>query len=1721
MSYQKKQVLKDNLEGLKTAYQILEENRAASHEEKGILLKFKGWGGLKELLLPLDNISSWSLESLKIKPQIEELHTFLSSKPNYEQNIESIKNSILTSFYTSPELIQSIGNALQKNAVKADNYLDPSAGSGLFFSEFQKLGIAMKDSLLLEKDDLTAKILKALHPTSVNAPFETVGKHKMGTYDLISSNIPFGDFKVFDPIYNLNKNKVKRQASNHIHNFFLIKSLDLLKEGGVLAHIMPYGVLDSPAHLPIRQFVMANANLISAIRLPQNTFLDAGTQAGADLLILQKTGPKTSLNPMEQSLVRTSLITNEQSSHKFQLNEYFHLNRNAIISDELTFGKDQYGRPNLAYLKAGGLPEICKAVDEILASDFKKNFTINLAVKSSEPSLFQATSVSKKANLFQLDLFAPAAPVNPIETTLSITPALPKNIPYKTPLTERDIDGQFVVENDKIFKLKIDVGANYLVPTDYTLELQNMYLAVMQIRKTYDDLYRYELAEKIEHSFLRKSLNDLYDNFKSVYGSLNSNRIYLDEDPKNKQVFGLERVENKEFVKSDIFHKPVGFNQVHEYSVKDAFYVSLNQYGFADTAYIAKLSQHNEATIEQQLLAEKLIAFNPKTARFEGFASVISGNVVEKINWLENNLPNIEDQQKKERLQHTLDCLKEVLPAPISYNDLDFNLGERWISPKIYERFARQLFNSSSITVDYLENTDNYMIRYQKYERNENINTLYAVTADNNKVNGIDLLEHALYNTTPKMEKLIGYDADRGKNIYVTDKDKTILVNNKIEDIRNKFVTFLNEQDIDFKNDLAKTYNQKFNCYVKPQYDGGHLTFPQLNLQNLGIPDLYKSQKDAAWALIQQDGGIVDHQVGLGKSLTMIVTSHEMKRLGVANKPLILCLKANIAQIAETYKKAYPDASLLYSGDVDFSKKNRENIFNQIKNNNWDCVILTHEQFSKIPHSHEAFSAVLGDELNNLNKDLKVMNTMSQTYETKQQYKGLLKRQANLESKLKTKMEAIKEHRDDVLNFDSMGIDHIFVDESHIYKNLTYSTRHNNVAGLGSMEGSDRALNMLVALRTLQEKKGKDLGVTFLSGTPISNSLNELYLLFKYLRPKELKKQQIFNFDSWIATYGVKSTEYEISITNNIIQKERFREYIKVPELAIFYSQITDYKTSDMVGIFPAKAKTELVVLPQTKEQQDFSLRLQDFANSGDGTLIYRNPLSESEEKAKMLIATNESKKMALDMRLIHPSFNDDVNNKINQCCHKVLDYYREGNHFKATQMIFCDLSTPSSKSTGFNVYFAIKDKLIEKGLKPEEVAFIQSFKTDKQREKLFEKMNNGEVRVLIGSTSTLGTGVNAQRRMIAMHHLDIPWKPSEFEQRIGRGARQGNEYAMKFNNNEVHNFVYAVEQTLDSYKFNLLLNKSIFINQIKSNQLGVRKIDEGGMDEANGMNYAEYCAILSGNTLLLDKAKLERELGKVESEKFMFLKDQRLAEEKIEGLETSLRLNEIKKEALLKDQKFLLDQQVDFNSEKVNLDKYLINSKSLESFITRHSDSLFDKKELDIRTEKGLGSYLVKLRDSISQEGITEVGTYAGFKMYFEATKIRDFDNRVSLENILILQGQSNEKYAFNSGYLARTPDIAVQYPQRALLKIPVLLESVQQNIENINKNINDLRKFIQEDFKGEYELIKVKKELDSLIEKIDQTIEKKEKSINITPSSNADEQVVEMEKKGMRVKI
>lgn len=441
-----------------------------------------------------------------------------------------------------------------------------------------------------------------------------------------------------------------------------------------------------------------------------------------------------------------------------------------------------------------------------------------------------------------------------------------------------------------------------------------------------------------------------------------------------------------------------------------------------------------------------------------------------------------------------------------------------------------------------------------------------------------------------------------------------------------------------------------------------------------------------------------------------------------------------------------------------------------------------------------------------------------------------------------------------------MGIDHIFIDESHQFKNLMFHTRHSRVAGLGNPEGSQKALNLLYAIRTIQERTGKDLGATFLSGTTISNSLTELYVLFKYLRPDELARQHIPCFDAWAAIFTKKTTEFEFNVTNNIIQKERFRYFIKIPELAAFYNEITDYRTAEDVGVDRPRKREMLHNITPTPDQEAFIQKLMEFANSGDATILGREPLSESEEQAKMLIATDYARKMALDMRLIDPSYEDHPDNKASHCARLVAEYYHRYEPQKGTQFIFSDLGTYQPGQ--WNIYSEIKRKLIEDyGIPAQEIRFIQECKNQTARKELIAQMNSGQVRVLFGSTSMLGTGVNAQKRCVAIHHLETPWRPSDLQQRDGRGVRAGNEIAKQYADNTVDDIIYAVEKSLDSYKFNLLHCKQTFISQLKSGAMGARTIDEGSMDEKSGMNYSEYMAILSGNTDLLDKAKLEKPL--------------------------------------------------------------------------------------------------------------------------------------------------------------------------------------------------------------------------------------------------------------------
>ena len=803
--------------------------------------------------------------------------------------------------------------------------------------------------------------------------------------------------------------------------------------------------------------------------------------------------------------------------------------------------------------------------------------------------------------------------------------------------------------------------------------------------------------------------------------------------------------------------------------------------------------------------------------------------------------------------------------------------------------------------------------------------------------------------------------------------------------------------------------------------------------------------------------------IGTGKTLIMCVSAHEMKRLGLVHKPMIIGLKANVREIAECYRTAYPNARVLYASEKDFAASGRVRFFNDIRNNDWDCIIMSHDQFGKIPQSPELQQRILQAELDTVEENLEVLRSQGKDV-SRAMLKGLEKRKFNLQAKLEKVEHAIKSRTDDVVDFRQMGIDHIFVDESHQFKNLTFNTRHDRVAGLGNSEGSQKALNLLFAIRTIQERTGKDLGATFLSGTTISNSLTELYLLFKYLRPKELERQDIRCFDAWAAIFAKKTTDFEFNVTNNIVQKERFRYFIKVPELAAFYNEITDYRTAEDVGVDRPHKNEILHNIPPTPDQEHFIKRLMEFAKTGDATLLGRGKLSETEEKAKMLIATDYARKMALDMRMIDPAYEDHPDNKASHCARMIAEYYRRYDAQKGTQFVFSDLGT--YQPGGWSVYTEIKRKLVEDhGIPAHEIRFIQECKSEKSRKAVIEAMNEGYVRVLFGSTSMLGTGVNAQRRAVAIHHLDTPWRPSDLAQRDGRAVRKGNEIAKLYADNRVDVIIYAVEKSLDSYKFNLLHCKQTFISQLKSGAMGARTIDEGAMDEKSGMNFSEYMAILSGNTDLLDKAKLEKKIASLEGERKSFSKGKRESELKLEGKTGELRNNQAAIAAMTEDwEKFTAAARTDQEGNRLNLLRI---------------------DGLDSTDEKTIGKRLQEIARNATTGGqYKRVGELYGFPV--EVVSERTLKDGLEFcDNRFVVAG--NYRYSYNNGHLAMadTHAAAMNF-LNALERIPGIIDQYRKKNEVLEREIPQLQEIAGKTWKKEDELKQLKSELAALDRKI-----------------------------------
>ena len=1237
--------------------------------------------------------------------------------------------------------------------------------------------------------------------------------------------------------------------------------------------------------------------------------------------------------------------------------------------------------------------------------------------------------------------------------------------PFDEKLESFHREGSMVLDSARnigVLKDLTKYGATFM-PLDLNMEQKEKAVLYIALRDAYQKLYTYEAEEQTENKQMRESLNVYYDAFFIRFGNLNAkqNVKFILMDASGRDMLSLERVENGQFTKSDIFDHPVSFSLdevSHVDSPEEALTASLNKFGRIDLPYMTELSDMPEQELTEALKGR--IYYNPLIDGYEIADRFIAGNVIEKAERIEEWLKENPDHAI---VRESLEALKASIPEPIAFEDLDFNFGERWIPTGVYSAYMSHLFNTQ-VSIVYSDSMDEYSAKCSM--KTMAITDEYMVKGYYRHYDGMSLLKHALHNTCPDMMKSIGED-EHGNDIKVRDSEGIQLANAKIDEIRNGFTEWLEEQSDSFKERLTTMYNRKFNCFVRPKYDGSHQTFPGLDLKALGgkygVKSVYPSQKDCVWMLLQNGGGICDHEVGTGKTLIMCMAAHEMKRLGMAHKPMIIGLKANVAEIAATYQTAYPHARILYASEKDFSTKNRVSFFNNIKNNDYDCVIMSHDQFGKIPQSPELQRQILQAELDTVEENLEVIRTQGKDV-SRGMLKGLEKRKQNLEVKLQKIAYSIEQRTDDVVDFRMMGIDHLFVDESHQFKNLMFNTRHDRVAGLGNSEGSQKALNMLFAIRTIQERTGRDLGATFLSGTTISNSLTELYLLFKYLRPKELERQDIRCFDAWAAIFAKKTTDFEFNVTNNIVQKERFRYFIKVPELAAFYNEITDYRTAEAVGVDRPEKNEILHNIPPTPEQEDFIQKLMEFAKTGDATILGRLPLSETEEKAKMLIATDYARKMALDMRMIDPTCEDHPDNKASHCAKMIADYYKRYDNYKGTQFVFSDLGT--YRPGEWNVYSEIKRKLIEDyGIPSSEIRFIQECKNERARKAVIAAMNEGSVRVLFGSTSMLGTGVNAQKRCVAIHHLDTPWRPSDLAQRDGRGVRAGNEIAKLYADNKVDVIIYAVEKSLDSYKFNLLHCKQTFISQLKSGALGARTIDEGAMDEKSGMNFSEYMAILSGNTDLLDKAKLEKKIASLEGERKSFNKGKRDSETKLQSKTSELGNNKASLKGMTEDYgKFMGKAKKDKDGNILNL----ITLDGVES------------TNLEV-----IGKHLQMLAEKETTGGqYKRIGEIYGFPV--KIVSETSFENGLPfVDNRFFVEG--NYKYQYNYGHIAKSDPIAAANNfLNALQKIPSYIEQYDSRCKALEKEIPQLQEIAGKTWKKEDELKGLKTELAALDRKI-----------------------------------
>ena len=1527
---------KANMEAIRLLKELEQDQRLATPEEQEVLSRYVGWGGIPQAFE--ERNSAWAEEYTQLKGILT------------PEEYSAARASTLNAFYTSPTVVKAMYEALGNMGLKQGNILEPSCGVGNFMGLLPE-SMSAANMYGVELDPVSGQIAKQLYQKNRIAVqgFEETS-YPDSFFDCVIGNVPFGAYQVSDRKYD--------RYHFMIHDYFIAKSLDMVRPGGVVAVVTSSGTMDKQ-NPEVRQYFANRADLLGAIRLPNNAFQrNANTSVVADILFFQKRD--------RAAITEPDWVQLKTTPEGYTVNSYFADHPEMVLGD-FTTESTQYGKQEVTVKAKEGAD---------LAEQLKE------AVKH-----IQGTITEQEISDTELE-----------EQVVSI-PADPSIKNFSFALVGEDI---YYRENSVMNKTEIPIVTGERVRGMVAIRDATNRLLERQLEECSDE----------EVASLQAELNQVYDSFTAKYGLLssNANKRAFSMDSSYCLLTSLEFLDEKGELKrkADIFTKRTIHRAEPVTSVdtaSEALAVSIGEKAKVDIPYMMELTGKTEEEVTEELTG--VIFKNPLTDKWEPSDEYLSGNVREKLNiarqFAENHPEYMVNVQALERVQ----------PKDLDASEIEARLGATWISPDYITEFMaetfhtpRQHINYERIKVQYAEVTGQWNVKGKNVDSSNN--PLSTATYGTQRANAYRLLEDALNLRDTKIYDII-HDAD-GEH-RVLNRKETTLAQQKQELIREEFKEWI-FKDMRRRETLCKIYNERFNSIRPREYDGSHIQFVGMNPEI----KLMEHQKNAVAHILYGNNTLLAHCVGAGKTFQMIAAGMESKRLGLAQKSLYVVPNHLLEQWGSDFLRLYPGANILVATKKDFEPANRKRFCSRIATGDYDAVIIGHSQFEKIPLSRERQIALLEDQIADITYSIEAAKE-----ETGQQY--TVKQMEKTKKTLKAKLEKLNDQtrKDDVVTFEQLGVDRLFVDESHYYKNLFLYTKMRNVAGI-SQTDAQKSSDMFMKCRYMDEITGGK-GITFATGTPVSNSMTELYTIMRYLQYDTLMNMGMGHFDSWAATFGETVTAIELSPEGTGYRaKTRFARFFNLPELISIFKEAADIQTADMLNLPVPEAEYINEVLKPSEEQKEMVEAFSERAEQVRGGAV--DPRVDN-----MLKITNDGRKCALDQRLLNDMLPDAGESKVNACVENAFQVWEDGKDTQATQLIFCDLSTPKTDGT-FNVYDDVRNKLVERGIPKDQIAFIHEYNTEVKKAELFAKVRAGQVRILMGSTPKLGAGTNVQDRLLALHHLDCPWKPSDLEQQEGRILRQGNQ------NDKVKIFRYVTENTFDSYMWQILENKQKFISQIMTSKSPVRACED--VDDT-ALSYAEIKALATGNEYIKEKMDLDVQVSKLK-----LLKANHTSQ--IYRLESDIAKRYPVQITALKEK--IAGMRVDADVVKG------IDLQDNDHFAMTVGGKLYtDKKEAGV----ALLSAASGLK-SVKSAG--QIGEYHGFALSSEY-------NFLSNTYTMTIKGKCSYKIEFGKDTLGN-----IQRIHNALSAIGKKLADTEQNLETVQQQLKTAQEEVQKPFPKEAEL-------------------------------------------------